>query len=182
MSTTDARGHKIPEGTDPASRQSLLDLSLSIPSVATAGSLSAANEHVARLRQAGITATADAPVIVWRSDVNVLTAWDGKNWIINRGIKVTAPYNTLPVGRQLIIAMGSKVVRTDNSGKAVLDYGQAFEYVIAPMIATGDGIAAPFVSRGQWGNQRGCDVFAYYANGQPIKNTDVRVNYLVIGW
>lgn len=182
MSITDARGHRVPEGTDPASRQSLLSLSLSIPSIATAGSETAARQHVERLQWAGQAASTDAPIHVWRSDLSALTVWDGKTWKINRDFVVTAPYNTLPAGRQLIIAAGSKIVRTDGSGKAVLDYGQAFEYVIAPFIATGDGVAAPFVSRGQWGNYRGCDVFAYYTNGNPIKNTDVRVNYLVIGW
>ena len=81
MSTTDARGHVVPEGTDPASRQSLLDLSLSIPSLATAGSEQAANQHVQALINSGATVDENHPVHVWRSDLNAIMTWTGSAWM-----------------------------------------------------------------------------------------------------
>lgn len=80
MSTTDARGHTVPEGTDPAARQSLLDLSLSIPSVAAAASETAANRHVQALIQAGVTVDGDHPVHVYRSDLGAIMTWNGTAW------------------------------------------------------------------------------------------------------
>ena len=81
MSTTDARGHVVPEGTDPAARQSLLDLSLSIPSLATAGSEQAANQHVQALINSGATVDENHPVHVWRSDLNAIMTWTGSAWM-----------------------------------------------------------------------------------------------------
>ena len=80
MSTTDARGHTVPEGTDPAARQSLLDLSLSIPSVAAAASETAANRHVQALIQAGVAVDGDHPVHVYRSDLGAIMTWNGTAW------------------------------------------------------------------------------------------------------
>lgn len=182
MSTTDARGHTVPEGTDPAARQSLLDLSLSIPSVATAASETAANQHVQALIQAGVTVDEEHPVHVWRSDLGVTTVWDGKKWLVDKNFRLVTESEVLPAGKQLLIASGTKVLTTDGSGKAVLTYGIALDHVVTPLIATGDGIAAPFVSRGQWSNKSGCDIFAYNADGSPIRNGKIRVNYIVLGW
>ncbi|WP_103061594.1 hypothetical protein [Actinomyces qiguomingii] len=82
MSYKDARGHTVPAGTDQASRQSLLDLSLSIPSIPTCTSASAATQHVTRLAAAGVTASAADPVLVWRTDLQQLVSWDGTAWTI----------------------------------------------------------------------------------------------------
>lgn len=182
MSTLDARKHRVPEGTDPASRQSLLDLSLSIPSVATAGSLTEANQHVQALARSGITATQPAPIHVWRYDLGSLTVWDGSAWQLPRDVLVKAPGVTIPRDARLIIATGTKVVTTNGNGKAVLDYGYEFRYVISTIITSGDNISAPLVTKGQWGNNRGCDVFAYSAAGALLKNTRIRVNYIIAGW
>ena len=80
MSTKDVRGHTVPTGTDPASRQSLLSLSLSIPSIRSVASLSAATQHVNLLAAAGVVASADSPVYVMRTDLGALTWWDGTRW------------------------------------------------------------------------------------------------------
>ncbi len=78
MSTTDARGHTVPSGTDQAARQALLDLSLSIPSVRTVASVTAATQHVASLVSAGLTPSPDSPV--WALAGGVLCTWDGSAW------------------------------------------------------------------------------------------------------
>ena len=80
MSTTDARGHKFPEGTDPAARQSLLDLSLSIPSIRARPSAATATQHVQALAAAGQAPSAEAPAYVYRTDLGALTIWDGGTW------------------------------------------------------------------------------------------------------
>lgn len=80
MSTTDARGHTVPLGSDAPRRQTLLDLSLSIPSVKTCPSLAAANQHVEALRNAGVDASDSSVILVWRTDLAVITAWNGKTW------------------------------------------------------------------------------------------------------
>ncbi|MDO4243812.1 MAG: hypothetical protein Q4C85_08675 [Actinomyces sp.] len=80
MTITDARGHRVPEGTDQASRQSLLDLSLSIPSVATAGSLNAANQLVRALTDAGIPPSPSSVLTVRRTDIGATAHWDGSAW------------------------------------------------------------------------------------------------------
>ena len=49
MSYQDQRGHKVPSPTDPARRQDLLDLSLSIPSYKACASETAASQYVDRL-------------------------------------------------------------------------------------------------------------------------------------
>mgnify|MGYP000849959545 CR=1 FL=1 len=79
MSTTDARGHTVPEGTDPAARQSLLDLSLSIPSIRACVSATAAAQYVQDLAAAGVPATPDKPALVLVD--GIVQAWDGANWV-----------------------------------------------------------------------------------------------------
>ncbi|CED90630.1 hypothetical protein [Actinomyces succiniciruminis] len=80
MSYKDARGHTVPAGTDQASRQSLLDLSLSIPSIPAASSATAATQHVTALADAGVTISAASPVLVWRTDLQQMVSWDGSSW------------------------------------------------------------------------------------------------------
>ena len=88
MSTTDARGHKVPEGTDPASRQSLLDLSLSIPSIVAVTSQTAAARYVAALAAAGVPVSEEHPVYVWRSDISAMLVWDGVKWAGTGGLTI----------------------------------------------------------------------------------------------
>lgn len=90
MSTQDARGHIVPAGSDPATRQSILDLSLSIPSVRTCSSQAEAVKHVDALKNAGVTATAAAPIFVFRSDLATLFWWDGKKWSSTRQVQLRA--------------------------------------------------------------------------------------------
>lgn len=75
---TDARGHTIPTGSDFAARKSLTDLSLSIPSIYSAASQSAADLYRASLPT---PPTVAAPCYVWRSDWGVLTIHDGSRWM-----------------------------------------------------------------------------------------------------
>ena len=163
MSTTDARGHTVPEGTDPAARQSLLDLSLSIPS---------------------IRARPSAPAYVYRTDLNALAVWDGTSWTytLDHEIVLIAAEATKPSFTPLKIAAGSQILTTDGEGKAVLDWKIAFKYVVTIIIATGDRTAAHTVSKGQWNNVQGCDIFAAHVNGSPAARANVRVNYIVLGW
>lgn len=88
MSTTDARGHKVPEGTDPAARQSLLDLSLSIPSIIAVTSQTAAARYVAALAAAGVPVSEEHPVYVWRSDISAMLVWDGVKWAGTGGLTI----------------------------------------------------------------------------------------------
>lgn len=80
MTIRDARGHTVPTGSDAARRQSLLDLSLSIPSIRSVASESEASQYVAQLRAAGITASDRDPAFVWRRDLGVLQVWNGTVW------------------------------------------------------------------------------------------------------
>jgi len=88
MSTTDARGHKVPEGTDPAARQSLLDLSLSIPSIIAVTSQTAAARYVAALAAAGVPVSEEHPVYIWRSDISAMLVWDGVKWAGTGGLTI----------------------------------------------------------------------------------------------
>lgn len=80
MTIRDARGHTVPTGSDAARRQSLLDLSMSIPSIRSVASESEASQYVAQLRAAGITASDRDPAFVWRRDLGVLQVWNGTVW------------------------------------------------------------------------------------------------------
>lgn len=81
MPTTDARGHTVPTGSDQARRQSLLDLSLSIPSVRTAKTSAEAAQYVAALAAAGVVVSPEAPAFVNRTDLGVIMSWDGTSWL-----------------------------------------------------------------------------------------------------
>lgn len=184
MSTTDARGHTVPEGTDPAARQSLLDLSMSIPSIRALPSAAAATQHVQALAAAGQAPSAEAPAYVYRTDLSALAVWDGTSWTytLDHEIVLIAAEATKPSFTPLKIAAGSQILTTDGEGKAVLDWKIAFKYVITIIIATGDRTAAHTVSKGQWNNVQGCDIFAAHVNGSPAARANVRVNYIVLGW
>ena len=77
MSYQDQRGHKVPSPTDPARRQDLLDLSLSIPSYKACASETAASQYVAALAGVGLTASPAQPRICrwsWRRQETCLSA------------------------------------------------------------------------------------------------------------
>lgn len=80
MSYLDQRGHRVPSPTDPAQRQDLLALSLSIPSYKACASETAAAQYVSALAAAGLVASAAQPVYVWRTDLNAVRVWDGRRW------------------------------------------------------------------------------------------------------
>ena len=61
MSYLDQRGHRVPSPTDPAQRQDLLALSLSIPSYKACASETAAAQYVSALAAAGLVASAAQP-------------------------------------------------------------------------------------------------------------------------
>ena len=186
MPNTLLNGVRVPQGTDQSAPQ--VDMRLlgqSVRTLLTAASLTeAVNKVNAARTELGWEATTDNPITVRRSDLGAITVWDGATWAYNldRDFRLVTESEVLPAGKRLLIASGTKILSTDGSGKAVLTYGIAFDHVVTPLIATGDGVAAPFVSRGQWENKLGCDVFAYNADGSPIRNGKVRVNYIVLGW
>ena len=80
MPSIDVRGHLVPNGSEPASRQSLLDFSQSVPSVKACDSETAAIQHINALKAAGVKITESNPVFVWRSDIRALLVWDGLRW------------------------------------------------------------------------------------------------------
>ena len=77
---TDARGHTVPTGSDFAQRKSITDLSLSVPSIKSCASLSAATLHLTDLANKSIKPSVAAPVYVYRSDLNALMVHDGATW------------------------------------------------------------------------------------------------------
>ncbi len=74
---TDARGHTVPTGSDFAARKSITDLSLSIPSIYSAASQSAADLYRTSLPT---PPTVAAPCYVWRSDLSGIQVHDGSGW------------------------------------------------------------------------------------------------------
>lgn len=80
MPSIDVRGHQVPNGSEPASRQSILEFSRSVPSVKTCASEAAAIQHVAALKAAGVKISEVYPVFVWRTDIHALLVWDGLHW------------------------------------------------------------------------------------------------------
>lgn len=106
MPTTDARGHTVPLGTDAAARQSLLDLSLSIPSIVAAASATEAAQYVQALADAGAPSPSAArPAFVMRTDLGMLTAWDGSAWIRLGGGKLSGTTTTTRSSLTITTAM-----------------------------------------------------------------------------
>lgn len=102
MSYTDQRGHRVPSPTDTAQRSDLLALSLSIPSLHTCASETAAAQHVQALAAAGLRATPAEPVYVWRSDLDALRVWDGARWHAESNVQVElSAIGDVPVGEGL---------------------------------------------------------------------------------
>lgn len=80
MSYIDQRGHRVPYPTDPAQRADLTALSLSIPSIRTVVSETAAAQYVAALQGAGVQSTETNPAFVYRLDTGNIQAWNGRDW------------------------------------------------------------------------------------------------------
>ena len=79
MSYIDQRGHRVPSPTDPAQRADLTALSLSIPSIRTVVSETAAAQYVASLQGAGVRITETNPAFVYQVDTGNIRAWNGGN-------------------------------------------------------------------------------------------------------
>ena len=186
MPTTLLKGVRVPQGSDQSAPQ--VDMRLlgqSVRTVLTAASLTdAVNAVNAARTELGWEATPSNPILVRRSDLGAIAVWDGASWAYNvdREFELIAAEATKPALTAMRIAAGSQILTTDGAGKAVLDWRVAFKYVVTIIIATGDRTAAHTVSKGQWNNVQGCDIFAAFANGTPAARANVRVNYIVIGW
>lgn len=102
MSYLDQRGHRVPSPTDPAQRQDLLALSLSIPSYKACASETAAAQYVSALAAAGLVASAVQPVYVWRTDLNAVRVWDGRAWAAESNLQMElSAVGDMPVGAGL---------------------------------------------------------------------------------
>lgn len=102
MSYLDQRGHRVPSPTDPAQRQDLLVLSLSIPSYKACASETAAAQYVSALAAAGLVASAAQPVYVWRTDLNAVRVWDGRSWAAESNLQMElSAVGDMPVGAGL---------------------------------------------------------------------------------
>lgn len=95
MSYIDQRGHRVPSPTDPAQRADLTALSLSIPSIKTVASETAAAQYIAALQGAGVRMTDSEPAFVYRQDQGSLQAWNGRAWTEVGG--KTYPWESLVV-------------------------------------------------------------------------------------
>ena len=102
MSYLDQRGHRVPSPTDPAPRQDLLALSLSIPSYKACASETAAAQYVSALAAVGLVASAAQPVYVWRTDLNAVRVWDGRAWAAESNLQMElSAVGDMPVGAGL---------------------------------------------------------------------------------
>lgn len=102
MSYLDQRGHRVPSPTDPAQRQDLLALSLSIPSYKACASETAAAQYVSALAAVGLVASAAQPVYVWRTDLNAVRVWDGRAWAAESNLQMElSAVGDMPVGAGL---------------------------------------------------------------------------------
>lgn len=95
MSYIDQRGHRVPSPTDPAQRADITALSLSIPSIRTVVSETAAAQYVAALQGAGVQSTETDPAFVYRLDTGNIQSWDGRVWADVTGKNY--PWETLPM-------------------------------------------------------------------------------------
>lgn len=112
MSYQDQRGHKVPSPTDPARRQDLLDLSLSIPSYKACASETAAAQYVAALAGVGLTASPSQPVYVWRTDLNAVRVWDGSRWAGESNLQMElGTSGDIPVGNRLSFGVRNGLIK-----------------------------------------------------------------------
>lgn len=133
MSYQDQRGHKVPSPTDPARRQDLLDLSLSIPSYKACASETAAAQYVAALAGVGLTASPSQPVYVWRTDLNAVRVWDGSRWAGESNLQMElGTSGDIPVGNRLSVGVRNGLIKAGKiatSGVEVQFGNLYFDYV-----------------------------------------------------
>ena len=102
----------MPSPTDPARRQDLLDLSLSIPSYKACASETAASQYVAALAGVGLTASPAQPVYVWRTDLNAIRVWDGRRWSGESNLQMElAATGDVPVGSGLSAGVRNGLIK-----------------------------------------------------------------------
>lgn len=133
MSYQDQRGHKVPSPTDPARRQDLLDLSLSIPSYKACASETAASQYVAALAGVGLTASPSQPVYVWRTDLNAVRVWDGSRWAGESNLQMElGTSGDIPVGNRLSFGVRNGLIKAGKvatSATEVMFENLYFDYV-----------------------------------------------------
>ena len=157
MSYTDQRGHRVPSPTDPAQRQDLLDLSLSIPSYKACASETAAAQYVAALAGVGLTASPSQPVYVWRTDLNAVRVWDGRRWAGESNLQMElSATGDVPVGNGLSAVVRNGIVKAGRAatsatevafGNLYLDYvtfqtpfpNECVSVTLTPLYGTGSG-------------------------------------------
>lgn len=157
MSYQDQRGHKVPSPTDPARRQDLLDLSLSIPSYKACASETAASQYVAALAGVGLTASPSQPVYVWRTDLDAVRVWDGRRWAGESTLQMElSATGDVPVGNGLSAVVRNGVVKAGRVatsatevafGNLYLDYvtfqtpfpNDCLSVTLTPLYGTGSG-------------------------------------------
>lgn len=129
MPSIDVRGHLVPNGSEPASRQSLLDFSRSVPSVKACASEAEAVQHINALKAAGVKITEDNPVFVWRTDIKALLVWDGLHWAGTGRFRIEVkqtgdmglPY-TQPGPHELMIIQAGRIAEFTTN----LEYGNGY--------------------------------------------------------
>nr|DAN48758.1 MAG TPA: putative tail fiber protein fold, Tail fiber, receptor [Caudoviricetes sp.] len=133
MSYQDQRGHKVPSPTDPARRQDLLDLSLSIPSYKACASETAAAQYVAALAGVGLTASPSQPVYVWRTDLNAVRVWDGSRWAGESNLQMElGTSGDIPVGNRLSFGVRNGLIKAGKIATSAIEvqFGNLyFDYV-----------------------------------------------------
>lgn len=122
MSYQDQRGHKVPSPTDPARRQDLLDLSLSIPSYKACASETAAAQYVAVLAGVGLTASPAQPVYVWRTDLNAVRVWDGRRWSGESNLQMElGTSGDIPVGNSLSVGVRNGLIKAGKTATSGME-------------------------------------------------------------
>lgn len=200
MPTTDIRGHKVPLATDLASRQSLLDLSLSIGDIKTVTSQTAAQTYVNSLKSAGVSISADSPVYV--NVDGVLRAWNGVSWAdVGDGLARTQITEVRGAGlldvrmpgyhvggtrtergdRPLRVITGQTVQTSDAAGQIRVNYGITLTTVVCAMAISADWNAAVHCAI-QSASGTSCVISCMEQDGSARRSKAARVNFLIIGW
>lgn len=139
MSYIDQRGHRVPSPTDPAQRADLTALSLSIPSIKTVVSETAAAQYIAALQGAGVRMTDSDPAFVYRQDQGSLQAWNGRAWteiggktypweplVVSSGWGVGAGHNPQICMRAGVVHLSGAVVTAGGNHENILTIPQKF--------------------------------------------------------
>ena len=177
---TDARGHTVPSGNDFAQRKSLTDLSLSIPSIETCSSPSAANLYLSLLADAGIIPTAADPAFVYRTDLEALTIHDGSGWsrLASKVGAANAVSGSVTDG--IIIFGGTVATQTNVNGDVRITHNLGLAGTCTVIAVSGDTLTYPGIfTLNQSVGSYDANSFVVHAT---VKNANVRVNYILIGY